>query len=355
MSVEPISSSLSTRKPRPVRVLIVEDSSTMRAMLRYVLSIEEGIEVVGEAADPYEARGAIKRLSPDVITLDIEMPKMNGLDFLEKLMAARPTPVVMVASATKSGAEQTMRALELGALDFIAKPSSTNAVSALVDLPRKVISASKASLSPRMPSVPKSKEQSKSFRPSRCVVAIGSSTGGVEALRTVLSKYPENCPPTVIVQHMPAKFTAKFAQRLNKEIDAAVYEAEDGMEVKTGHVYIAPGGERHLQLDYRAGMHCRLREGPPRSGHSPSVDEMFDSVAKLGNRALGVILTGMGADGAEGLMAIREAGGRTIGQNQSTSVIYGMPRVAFEKGAVERQLPLNLIGPTIIEACNANR
>ena len=154
---------------------------------------------------------------------------------------------------------------------------------------------------------------------------------------------------------MPPKFTSKFAQRLNNDIDATVYEAKDGMEVKSGHVYIAPGGEQHLQLDYRSGMHCRLREGPLRSGHSPSVDEMFDSVAKLGNRALGVILTGMGSDGASGLMAIRKAGGRTIGQNQSTSVIYGMPRVAFEKGAVERQLPLNLIGPTIIEACNANR
>ncbi len=339
----------------PVRVLIVEDSATMRAMLRHILTSDPDIEVVGEAADPYEARGLIKQLAPDVITLDIEMPRMNGLEFLEKLMAARPTPVVMVASATTAGAEQTMSALELGALDFIAKPNAPDAVAALASLPSKVIAASSAKLSKDDPEESISAEPKKAFTPGRCVVAIGASTGGVDALQTVISHYPENCPPTVIVQHMPPKFTANFARRLNATTAVNVVEAEDGMSVRAGTVYLAPGGDRHLHLDYRSGIRCRLREGPSRSGHSPSVDELFDSVAKLGNRALGVLLTGMGADGADGLLAIRQAGGRTIGQNKDSSVIYGMPRVAFERGAVQKQLPLNLIGPTILEACNAKR
>ena len=339
----------------PVRVLIVEDSATMRAMLRHILSRDPDIEVVGEAADPYEARGLIKQLDPEVITLDIEMPRMNGLEFLEKLMAARPTPVVMVASATTDGAEQTMSALELGAVDFIAKPNGPDAVAALASLPSKVKAASSAQLAKVTTASEASQEPTKAFSPGRCVVAIGASTGGVEALQNVISHYPENCPPTVVVQHMPPKFTANFSRRLNERSNVIVKEAEDGMSVQPGHVYIAPGGDRHLQLDYRSGIRCRLREGPPRSGHSPSVDELFDSVAKLGNRALGVLLTGMGADGADGLLAIRQAGGRTIGQNQESSVIYGMPRVAFERGAVQRQLPLRLIGPTILEACNAKR
>ena len=339
----------------PVRVLIVEDSATMRAMLRHILSQDPDIEVVGEAADPYEARGLIKQLSPEVITLDIEMPRMNGLEFLEKLMAGRPTPVVMVASATTDGAEQTMSALELGAVDFIAKPNGPDAVAALASLPSKVKAASGAQLAKTVPVDETSEEPKKAFSPGRCVVAIGASTGGVEALQNVISCYPENCPPTVVVQHMPPKFTANFARRLNERTKVTVQEAEDGVSVRPGHVYIAPGGERHLHLDYRNGIRCRLREGPARSGHAPSVDELFDSVSKLGNRALGVLLTGMGSDGADGLLAIRQAGGRTIGQNQDSSVIYGMPRVAFERGAVQRQLPLKLIGPTILEACNVNR
>lgn len=339
----------------PVRVLIVEDSATMRAMLRHILSSDPDIEVVGEAADPYEARGLIKQLSPDVITLDIEMPRMNGLEFLKKLMAAHPMPVVMVASATTAGAEQTMSALELGALDFIAKPNGPDAVAALVDLPGKVLAASSAKLSKRETGETVSTQPKSEFTPGRCIVAIGSSTGGVDALQNVISTFPENCPPTVIVQHMPPKFTSNFARRLDANTHVNVVEAEDGMSVRPGTVYIAPGGDRHLQLDYRTGIRCRLREGPSRSGHSPSVDELFDSVSKLGNRALGVLLTGMGSDGADGLLAIRQAGGRTIGQDKDSSVIYGMPRVAFERGAVQRQLPLNLIGPTILEACNANR
>ena len=339
----------------PVRVLIVEDSATMRAMLRHILTRDPDIEVVGEAADPYEARGLIKQLEPEVITLDIEMPRMNGLDFLAKLMAARPTPVVMVASATTDGAEQTMSALELGAVDFIAKPSGPETIAALASLPSKVKAASCAQLEKSVETSEDTAEPKKAFTPGRCVVAIGASTGGVDALQNVLSHYPDNCPPTVIVQHMPPKFTANFARRLNEKSAVTVVEAQDGMAVRPGHVYIAPGGDRHLQLDYRSGIRCRLREGPSRSGHSPSVDELFDSVAKLGNRALGVLLTGMGSDGADGLLAIRQAGGRTIGQNQDSSVIYGMPRVAFERGAVQRQLPLRLIGPTILEACNVNR
>ena len=343
----------------PIRVLIVDDSSTMRTMLRHVLSSDPELEVVGEAADPYEARDAVKQLRPDVLTLDVEMPRMSGLEFLQKLMAARPMPVVMVSSLTRAGAEDTLSALELGAVDFIAKPSGANAMEALSVLPYKVREASKARLMQPAPAphpVGESQQAQKAerFNPGRNVVAIGASTGGVDALLTVLSNFPENCPPTVIVQHMPAKFTSSFAKRLNGRTRMNVAEATDGAQLRPGHVYLAPGGTQHLYLDYRAGIQCRLREGEPRSGHSPSVDELFESVADLGKRALGVLLTGMGSDGAEGLKRIRNEGGRTIGQNKATSTVYGMPRVAFEMGAVQRQLPLNLIGPAILEACNVD-
>lgn len=339
----------------PIRVLIVDDSHTMRAMLRYVLSNDGEIEVVGEAANPYEAREAIKRHRPDVLTLDVEMPRMNGLEFLKKIMASRPMPVVMVSTLTQVGADNTLAALELGAVDFIAKPTGRDALQGLSGLPRKVKWASRAKLRGHKPRSKDTSTPRTSFKPGRKAVAIGSSTGGVEALLKVIRHFPENCPPTLIVQHMPAGFTSSFARRLDSCTSASVREAENGATLRPGHVYLAPGGRRHLEFDFLSGGVCKLVEGEPCKGHTPSVDMMFKSFASLGKRAVGVLLTGMGADGAEGLKAIRDAGGRTFAQNEATSIVYGMPRVAQEMGAVERQLPLNLIGPALLEACHEQR
>lgn len=337
-----------------VRVLIVDDSHTMRAMLRYVLERDSDLEVIGEAADPYEAREEIKRLDPDVLTLDIEMPRMNGIEFLKRLMVARPMPVVMVSTLTQVGADNTLAALEIGAVDFIAKPTGRDAIQGLSALPRKVKWASRAKLSASLKSAAPvaASPLRKTFNPGRKAVAIGASTGGVEALLKVIRHFPANCPPTLIVQHMPAHFTTSFARRLDSCTQANVQEAEDGLALKKGNIYLAPGGDRHLHYDFLDGGVCKLIEGEPCKGHTPSVDIMFQSFASFGKRAVGVILTGMGSDGAEGLKAIRDAGGHTIGQNEATSIVYGMPRVANELGAVERQLPLNLIGPAIMEACD---
>lgn len=340
----------------PIRALIVDDSPTMRALITSLLRRDGEIEVVGTASDAQEAREAIKRLNPDVITLDIEMPNMNGLEFLEKIMRLRPMPVVMVSTLTQAGAAETLRALELGAVDCVAKPS--NALSArdgLGDLSERVKAASRARVRPALAaSAPL--PPPRLFKPSGALVAIGSSTGGVEALLTVLGRFPENCPPTVITQHMPATFTKSFAARLDRATPAHVEEAYDGAILEPGRIYLAPGGATHLRVVRAGGLRCRLSEGDTVSGHRPSVDVLFHSVAEsVGAAALGVILTGMGRDGAEGLAAIRAAGGRTLGQNEESCVVYGMPRVAFEIGAVERQLPLEKIGSSILDLTETGR
>lgn len=340
-----------------IRVLIIDDSSTMRAILRHVFAKDSEIEVVGEAADPYEAREAIKRLNPDVLTLDIEMPRMDGVQFLEKVMTLRPMPVIMVSSLTTEGAEKTMQALELGAVDFVAKPAGKNVVGELAVLIPKVKAASRARVTKRMVRTPP--RAPAAVKPAmrsanRSVIAIGASTGGVDALLRVISHFPVDCPPTLIVQHMPAKFTSSFAARLNNCTQASVQEAEDGLALRAGHIYLAPGGDRHLELDYRSDIRCVLVKGAPVSGHCPSVDALFNSVSKLGKRVVAAILTGMGSDGANGLKQIRDAGGLTIGQDEASSVVYGMPRVAHQIGGVLRQLPLNSIGPAILEDCYAH-
>jgi two-component system chemotaxis response regulator CheB len=342
---------------KPVRVLIVDDSITVRQLLSAVLSRDPQIEVVGAAPEPAIAREMIKTLNPDVITLDVEMPNMNGLEFLEKIMRLRPMPVVMVSTLTKRGANVTLAALELGAIDFYAKP--TENVRALLDgtgaeLAAKVKAAACARVRPLLR---KARVQAvstdKAFDPRHAIVAIGSSTGGVEALIELLSSFPANCPPTVITQHMPAHFTTTFAERLSRLSLPNVTEARDGDVLRAGHVYLAPGSDSHLELAGAGTLRCRLTSGAAVSGHRPSVDMLFQSVARCaGARAIGVILTGMGRDGARGLLAIRNAGGATIGQDESSSVVYGMPRVAFEEGAVERQLPLEKIGPEILRLCS---
>ncbi len=334
-----------------VRVLVVDDSPTMRALLSSILRRDPEIEVVGAAGDPYEAREAIKALNPDVLTLDVEMPRMSGLEFLEKLMRLRPTPVVMVSTLTQEGAETTLDALELGAVDCVGKPSVGIGPEAFAELAAKVKSAARSRVRPAGERGPSPTPQA-SFQPNGRIVAIGSSTGGVEALMTVLSAYPANCPPTVITQHMPPSFTRSLAERLNRSYAPEISEAQDGAPLTVGRVYIAPGGDHHLEIVAGAhGPRCRLRPGPPVNGHRPSVDALFRSVAASRLSAVGIILTGMGRDGAEGLLAMREAGADTIGQDEASCVVYGMPKAAMSIGAVARQFSLERIGGAILERC----
>ncbi len=344
-----------------IRVLVVDDSATMRSLITAALRWDRGIEVVGEAADPLEARQAIKLLNPDVITLDVEMPNMNGIDFLERLMRLRPMPVLMVSTLTTRGAEITLEALELGAVDCIAKPSVEDP-HAFHDLPEKVRAAAGARVRARLEPAPSTvvplTPRAEAYEPDGKVLAIGASTGGVEALIAVLSRLPVNGPATLITQHMPGTFTRSFADRLDRLCPMRVSEATDGAPVKAGHAYVAPGGATHLEIRGQGGdARCRLRRSDPVNGHRPSVDVLFNSVAETqGPRAVGVILTGMGRDGAQGLLAMRQAGARTLGQDESSSVVYGMPRAAFEVGAVERQTPLGRVAGEIINLTNsANR
>lgn len=339
------------------RVLVVDDSSLMRRLLTSVLSEDPEIEVVDAAPDPLVAREMIKALNPDVVTLDIEMPHMDGLTFLRKIMTLRPMPVVMISTLTQAGAEVTLEALEVGAVDFVAKPTQSvgPAMEALgEELRAKVKAAAKTRVRARpAQAAPKQPPRERLNRQINKVLLIGASTGGVEALKALLMDLPPDCPPTLVTQHMPERFTAAFAGRLNRECPMNVCEATDGQRVQQGCVYIAPGGTRHLQLA-RDGVAwiCRLDDAAPVSGHRPSVDVLFRSAARVaGARGIGVILTGMGKDGAEGLLEMRKAGASTLGQDEATSLIYGMPRVAFERGAVERQYPLHELGGAIIDRC----
>ncbi|MBB3540250.1 MULTISPECIES: protein-glutamate O-methylesterase CheB [unclassified Rhizobium] len=338
------------------RVLVVDDSATMRGLITAVLSADPEVNVIGQAGDALEAREAIKKLNPDVVTLDIEMPNMNGLDFLEKIMRLRPMPVIMVSTLTHRGADASLAALEIGAFDCVGKPLPGDA-RPFGDLAEKVKAAARSQrrqYTQPTPVVPPPAVAD--FRVGRKIVAIGSSTGGVEALIAVLQKFPANCPPTVITQHMPPTFTKSFAERLNRLCAPVVQEATDGARLEIGKIYLAPGGERHLQVVNAHAPCCRLIERDPVNGHRPSVDVLFDSVAELaGRNAVGVILTGMGRDGAAGLLKMRHAGARTLGQNEKTSVVYGMPRVAYELGAVEQQLPLNAIGEEILKMTAARK
>ena len=341
----------------PIRVLIVDDSALIRDMLTSVLARDPGIEVVGTAADPFAARDAIKRLNPDVLTLDVEMPGMNGISFLEKLMALRPMPVVMVSTLTQAGAFSTLRALEIGAIDVVGKPSKASDLDRIAaELIDKIKVAAAANVGAhrttpeRMPEKTASR-LSTSPPPVGCsrngtVIGIGASTGGVEAIRAVLTGLPAQMPPILIVQHMPGQFTGSFASRLDGLCALRVKEAEDLEVLRSGTVYVGPGG-RQFELGHAGpNLTCRLGGEERVSGHAPSVDVLFRSMARVCPiNSLGIILTGMGRDGASGLLDIRLGGGRTIGQNESTSVVYGMPRAAFEIGAVERQLPLHGIAP----------
>ena len=343
-----------------IKVLVVDDSSTMRGLIACALERDPDIEVVGQAEDPLQARQAIKALNPDVVTLDVEMPNMTGLEFLEKIMRLRPMPVIMVSTLTRRGADETIRALEIGAIDCIEKPRPGNEHN-FEELPFKIKIAAAARVKPLTgPShAPKSLEMrlaSGTYEPDGRIVAIGASTGGVEALISLLSAFPENCPPTVIAQHMPPAFTKSFAARLDRLCAAHVEEASDGAKLQAGHIYLAPGGPLHLEIASGEPPRCRLKAGDRVNGHCPSVDVLFESVTKIykGN-AVGVILTGMGRDGAAGLLTMRKAGARTFGQNESSCIVYGMPKAAFDIGAVEKQLPLEQLSSAIISETSISK
>jgi two-component system chemotaxis response regulator CheB len=344
---------------QPIRVLIVDDSAFVRQVLTQLLSTDPSIMVVGAAPDPFVAREMIKTLNPDVITLDIEMPRMDGLAFLEKIMTLRPMPVVMISSLTQKGADAALRALAMGAVDYIAKPmiGLSEGFEALKDqIIATIKMAAKARVSAASGAKPPAARLSSGqhYNSSEKVIAVGASTGGVEALQDLLTAFPPDAPAILVTQHMPATFTASFANRLDQMCAVTVTQAKDGERVLPGHVYIAPGGF-HLELA-RSGANyvCRVGDHAPVSGHRPSVDVLFRSVAKAaGANAVGIILTGMGNDGAMGLLEMRRAGASTIGQDEATCVVYGMPKVAFDLGAVEIELPIRKIAQQVLHHCQA--
>jgi two-component system, chemotaxis family, protein-glutamate methylesterase/glutaminase len=334
-----------------IKVLVVDDSATMRQLISAVLNADPDIEVVGAAEEPHQARTMIKALSPDVITLDVEMPNMNGLEFLEKIMRLRPMPVVMVSTLTQAGTDVALAALELGAVDVVGKPTGAISLSTgFPDLIGKVKAAAQAKV--RTLTQREAPTTDASFQANLGhIIAIGSSTGGVEALLSIIPLLPVTTPPILITQHMPAAFTSKFAARLDRAAAIHVTEAEEGALLLAGHAYLAPGSHHHLEVTNSLKPRCKLVEGDLINGHKPSVDALFHSVAALNRPSTGVILTGMGRDGAEGLLAVRQAGGATIGQDEASCIVYGMPKAAFEIGAVERQVPLRTIAQAILSTC----
>lgn len=336
-----------------VRVLIVDDSATARAVVKEVLESDKDIEVVGVAQDAYIARDKIVELRPDVICLDVEMPRMDGITFLKKLMTYMPTPVVMISSLTQKGAMTTLEALEAGAVDFVAKPHS-NIYDGIDEIREEIVSkvksAAKAKVMPKKQGVILQRVSYKALSETTDkVIAIGASTGGTEAIKDVLTRLPANTPGIIIVQHMPSNFTKSFADRLNEVCAIEVKEAKNGDFLGVGKALVAPGDFHMVLRRSGARYYVEIGTGEKVSGHRPSVDVMFNSVAKTaGTNAIGVILTGMGADGAKGLLAMRNAGAKTIGQNEDSCIVYGMPKVAYEVGAVEKQYPLDKIAEAVV-------
>ncbi|WP_206861711.1 protein-glutamate methylesterase/protein-glutamine glutaminase [Lysobacter changpingensis] len=338
----------------PIRVLVVDDSALVRQLMTQLLEADPGIQVVGSAADPYIARDKIKQLEPDVLTLDVEMPRMDGLTFLRNLMRLRPMPVVMVSTLTERGAQVTLDALALGAVDFIAKPKLdvarglTEYAGLLIE---KVKQAAKARVVPPSPArvAEASAMPAVAYRTTHRLIAIGASTGGTEAIREVLSQMPADAPATVIAQHIPGAFSAPFADRLDRHSRMTVIHVERDQELLPGHAYVAPGG-RHLRV-FRSGArwHCRLGDDDPVRRHRPSVDALFDSVAEhVGANASAALLTGMGDDGARGLLALRKAGAATIAQDEASSVVWGMPGAAVALGAAQETVPLSLVAQKLL-------
>ncbi len=329
-----------------IRVVIIDDSMTMQAILRARLSSEPDIEVVGMASNAAEGRELIKQCNPDVVTLDIEMPGMNGLDFLEKIMTLRPTPVIIVSGLSQEGTEVSARALALGAVDCYAKPSGDGmSLSDDGRLAECIRQAALVRFGKERPSAhPIAAPLQCAIREKPKLIAIGSSTGGVEALQTLLSAFPEDCPPTVIVQHVNSRFAPAIAKTLDLACPANVVLAEPDMPLRAGTVYLAPGGERHLMVGGSHSYFAKLRAGELVNGHRPSVDVLFESVARsVGAGTVGILLTGMGCDGARGLLSMAKAGALTIAQNEATCTVFGMPKAAIALNAASVVAPINEI------------
>lgn len=353
-----------------IKVLVIDDSALVRKLLTEILDNDPAISVVGAASNPNVARRMIKELNPDVLTLDVEMPEMDGLTFLENLMRLRPMPVVMVSTLTESGADVTLRAMEMGAIDFITKPK-TDFSNSIFDYSQELISKVKVAAKARVQALSRKKttqtsmpdvEQShtadailqkpgrvRPFKTTDKLIVIGASTGGTEAIKHVIRDFPADAPGTVIAQHIPAAFSAPFANRLNNACAITVKQAEDGEQILNGHGYVAPG-DKHLMIE-RSGARfiCRLSDGPPVNRHIPSVDVLFRSVAQnIGGNAVGVILTGMGNDGAAGMKELQEAGAPTIAQDEKSSVVWGMPGEAVKLNAADQVLTLSKISSAIL-------
>ncbi len=340
-----------------IKVLVVDDSAVVRKVLTEELSKQKDIEVVGSAIDPYVARDKILKLKPDVLTLDLEMPRMDGLSFLSKLMKHHPMPVVVVSSLTPKNSENALNALRLGAVDVICKPGSAYSTQ---NISRDIIKAVRAAsvakfdrqkVGPETASTRRrsKKPEIKLIHTTSKIVAIGASTGGTRAIESVLTRMPVNTPGIVIVQHMPPVFSKSFADRLNTVCEVEVKEAEDGDLVENGTALLAPGNYHMLVEKRGAKYFARIKQGPPVHHHRPSVDVLFNSVAKeAGVNATGILLTGMGTDGAKGLLAIRQSGAHTIAQDESTSVVYGMPKEAKNIGAACEVLPLDQIPEALL-------
>lgn len=344
---------------KKIKVLVVDDSALIRNMLNALIGAQDDMEVVGNAEDPYEAREKIKTLNPDVLTLDVEMPKMDGLTFLEKIMTLRPMPVIMVSTLTGKGTDAAIAALQFGAVECIAKPLVHSDAELHIftrELCDKIRMASIARIRAHRSTNAAPALQFEAMKLSRNapkLIAIGASTGGVEALTEVLTKLPAKMPPIMITQHMPKGFTASFANRLSTLCQINVIEASDKMKLVAGAALIAPGGlQMEVATDTSGQFICKITDTPPVSGHKPSVDVLFDSVAKLAPaNAIGVILTGMGKDGARGLLHMKQAGLHTIGQDEASCVVYGMPKVATEMGALVEVKPLSQISNVLKERC----
>jgi two-component system chemotaxis response regulator CheB len=371
---------------KKIRVLIIDDSALVRRLLTQILSSDPGIEIVGTAMDPHIARQKIKDLNPDVLTLDVEMPKMDGISFLRQLMRLRPMPVIMISSLTDEGAETTLEALAAGAVDFISKPKldiANTLVDYTEDIISKIKSAAKVKVVARdtrdagtavkrtIPDRAVSEERSSvdekysatvilqrpaqisTLKTTEKIIAIGASTGGTEAIKDILVQLRPDNPAILIAQHIPPVFSSAFARRMDQHTAMTVVEAVDGQQILPGHVYIAPGDKHLLLIRDGARYRCKLNDGPPVNRHKPSVDVLFRSVAQsAGKNAVGILLTGMGADGSRGLYEMREAGSITIAQDEKSSVIWGMPGEAVKIGAAQKVLALDQISAGIISALN---
>ena len=335
-----------------IKVLVVDDSALIRQILSEIIKSESDMTLVGAAPDAFVAKKLVLEKSPDVITLDIEMPKVDGLRFLEVLMNAKPTPVVMISTLTEKGAEATLRSLELGAIDFVAKPKIGVAQGMaeyhelIVD---KIRTAARSKVKKAKPAKVSSVNKV-SYSGTEKLIAIGASTGGTEAIKEVLQTFPANAPATVITQHMPAGFTSTYARRLDSVCQMQVKEAKGGERLLPGQAYLAPG-DKHMEIE-RSGADYRIRlsDGPRVSGHKPSVDVLFNSLCKsAGSNAIGILLTGMGSDGANGLLELFNAGCETFCQDEASCIVFGMPKVAIEKGAAKRVLSLDDMGQAIMQ------